>query len=175
MELLLNSIKQGDHQAFKRLFDTYYKKVYRFAVRFVSDDHAEDIVQNVFIHIWKSRNNIDDNMQLDALLFNTTKQEVANWYRKQREERLDDEHTVYLVSEEEDSEQQPLFLERKKLLDQSIALLPVRRREVFTLYHEDGLSYQEIAQYLHISTSAVGNHLYQATEFLRKQVRALKN
>ncbi|MFD2969218.1 RNA polymerase sigma factor [Sphingobacterium bambusae] len=173
MELLLARIKRGDHQAFKQLFESYHKKVYRFVARFADDDQADDIVQNIFIHIWKTRGKIDDETKMDALLFNTSKQQISNWHRKQREERLDEEN-LPLAEEDEDQDSSYLLAERRKLLSQCVERLPARRREVFTLYHHEGLSYQEIAQYLNISISAVGNHLNRATEFLREQARSYK-
>ncbi|GHE28604.1 RNA polymerase sigma factor [Sphingobacterium griseoflavum] len=173
MELLLTRIKRGDHQAFKELFELYHKKVYRFATRFADDDQADDIVQDVFIHIWKTRHAIKEDVKLDALLFNTSKQQLSNWYRKHREEPLD-EDSIPAAEEYEEQDATHHLAARKKILSQCVNRLPPRRREVFTLYHHEGLSYQEIAQYLNISISAVGNHLYLASEFLREQTQSYR-
>ncbi|SHF12434.1 RNA polymerase sigma factor [Pedobacter caeni] len=175
MNIILVKIKHGDHQAFKSLFESCHYKLYQFCYRFTNDrDTAEDIVQNIFIHIWNNRAKLNEQTPVEAILFKTAKQEISNWYRslKNQEERIEDDA---MIAEEEDTEDPHLAELQKDYLYKLLDKLPDRRREIFMLHRFDGLTCQEIAQHLEISKSAVENQIGLALAYLREQAKLSKS
>ncbi|QNK63576.1 sigma-70 family RNA polymerase sigma factor [Pedobacter sp. PAMC26386] len=175
MNIVLAKIKDGDHKAFKSLFETYHYKIYQFSLRFTNDnDAAEDIVQNVFVHIWNNRHKLNEQVSLDAIVFKTAKQEISNWFRtvKSREQQIED---ISLFAEDDVDEDVELIESRKVQLYKLLETLPEKRREIFILHRFEGLTCQEIAQHLHISKSAVENQVSLALTYLRKQVELSKS
>lgn len=175
MNIFLTKIKAGDHKAFKEMFESYHYKIYQFAYRFTNDrDAAEDIVQNVFIHVWNNRAKLNEQSNLDAIIFKTAKQEVSNWYRtlKAQEQRIED---INLLAEEDAAEDDHFKEIQKAYLYELLETLPARRREIFMLHRFEGLTCQEIAQHLSISKSAVENQISQALSYLRHQAGYTKS
>lgn len=172
MNVVLVKIKAGDHKAFKFLFEANHYKIYQFAYRFTKESSAaEDIVQNIFIHIWNNRDKLNEEINLDAILFKTAKQEISNWFRtiKSQEQQIED---ISLLANEDFEEDIDLKEIRRKRLYQLIETLPERRKEIFMLHRFEGLTCQEIAQHLSISKSAVENQVSQALAYLRHQARS---
>ena len=68
--LLLNKIKNGDVQAFEKLFRSYYKPLCYYADSFLNDmDSAEEIVQNIFYMFWKDRADLQIKLSVKSYLF----------------------------------------------------------------------------------------------------------
>ncbi|WEK21595.1 MAG: sigma-70 family RNA polymerase sigma factor [Candidatus Pedobacter colombiensis] len=174
MNTVLVKIKNGDHKAFKCLFESYHYKIYQFAFRFTNDDAAaEDIVQNIFIHIWFNRTKLNEQAGLEAILFKTAKQEVSNWYRNMKSQELRIEDAGLLA--QEDTEEEDQYKEvQKAYLYELLETLPEKRKKIFMLHRFEGLTCQEIAQHLSISKSAVENQINQALTYLRQKVRSAK-
>ena len=68
--LLLKLIQSGNEQAFKYLFDTYFASLCRFAHVYVSDTQdAEELILELFVHIWEHRNEINITLSFKAYLW----------------------------------------------------------------------------------------------------------
>jgi len=81
---LLISLRSGDDSSFKEIYDLYHFKVFCFVKKYTSQlADAEDVTQNVFIHLWKYRTKLDPAIDLEAILFKSSKQEISKWYKKQ--------------------------------------------------------------------------------------------
>ena len=73
-KFLVFQLKMGNEKAFNRLYDKYLLDVYHFALSLLkSKDHAMEVVQEVFIKIWVSRNLIDENKNFKSFLLTITK------------------------------------------------------------------------------------------------------
>jgi RNA polymerase sigma-70 factor (ECF subfamily) len=55
---LLLKLREGNHVAFRRLFQKYYQRLFLFACKFVDEDIAKDLVQDCFLELWKNRNKV---------------------------------------------------------------------------------------------------------------------
>lgn len=84
-------LKNGDLEAFERVYRAFWNKVYQFSGLFIDDDfEREDIVQEVFLRIWNKRNLIDSGKDFNGFLFITTRNIVFNWLRTtDRKERIE--------------------------------------------------------------------------------------
>lgn len=96
---IICQIKQGNSKAFKTIFDRYWSIVYRFTGLYLMDNYEkEEITQQVFIKLWEKRELLDEEKDLDGLLFIITRNLIFNHIRKSiNEEKLTE--TLQLATE----------------------------------------------------------------------------
>lgn len=169
-QLLFHRIKEGSATAFKETYEEYHVKVYFFVRRYIRDARdIEDIVQNIFIHLWNYRERIDPKTPLQAILFKTAKQEIALWYRNNKPVHLSgEEHAHGNIEVLADDQKEGLWQREKmaeilRLIDQ----LPERRKTIFRLHKLEEKSHREIALALNMTPSAVANQISKTLKFLK--------
>ena len=80
---IIKSLKEGDREAFSMLYKQYWEKVYHFCGLYLNNrDVAEDVVQEVFIKVWESREFIREDDNFKGLLFVITRNLIFNQHRK---------------------------------------------------------------------------------------------
>jgi RNA polymerase sigma factor (sigma-70 family) len=168
---LISRLRDGEDSCFREIYEKYHFKVYVFVNSYAKQPaDTEDIVQNVFIHLWKFRHTIHPETPLDAVLFKSSRQEIFNWYKAQDgfpllpdgELREDQD----IIAEQWD-EEIALKLERiNTLLEQ----IPERRRKIFTLHKFEQHSYKEIADEMNMTQSAVAKQISKTLQFLKENV-----
>jgi RNA polymerase sigma-70 factor (ECF subfamily) len=157
---------------FESLFKLYFKPLCGFSKGFVYDaDAAHEIVQNVFVNLWQKRDALDLNQSIKSYLYTSVRNRSLNYLRDHKKFRssiLDDELSHYEASPSAFSIEQD---DLQALIDQSIASLPEKCREVFELSRFEGLKYQEIADKLQISIKTVENQMGKALKVLREDLK----
>ncbi len=79
---IIRSLKEGDREAFSMLYKQYWEKVYHFCGLYLNNrDVAEDVVQEVFIKVWESREFIREDDNFKGLLFIITRNLIFNQHR----------------------------------------------------------------------------------------------
>ena len=90
---LLILIREGDRVAFYNIYERYCKRLYGFVLRYIKQEaDAEEIVQEVFIKIWESRNNIDIYSSFESFLFTIAYNATISLFRKRVNENKYLEH-----------------------------------------------------------------------------------
>ena len=153
---LFGNLQKGDEMAFEKLFHQYYAPLCLFACKYLNDEeNAKEQVQEFFMKVWSRRKSIHVETSVKQYFFQSIKNQCLNLIKHQNIkskyfQKLKDDHTRNLNTD-------PYFLEvgLQKKIEQSIALLPEKRREIFTLSREKGLKYREIADHLDISVKTV--------------------
>ncbi|WP_256012736.1 RNA polymerase sigma factor [Desertivirga xinjiangensis] len=165
------NLRSGDRSAFKLVFDTYSPGIFELSYKILkSRELAEEIVQDTFIKLWLSRENIDISRNLWSLIYVIAKRLCFNKLRSAKYDILLQQELVHHMSlAVEDSTTQVNELEQ--LLKHSVGLLPARQREVWQLSREEGLSHKEIADHLGISPNTVKNSLVQTLKYLRQHFK----
>jgi RNA polymerase sigma-70 factor (family 1) len=172
-EELMKEIKADNMLAFDALYKRYSKKVYQFGEAILrSQWEAESLMQDVFMKLWENRQKIQKDGTVKYYLFTTTYNSAISIIRKKAREH---EYINYLKSiQVVDFGPVDTELEYKELsgkLDEAIAKLPGRQREVYVLHKVKGLKYSEIAANLKISVNTVENHMSRALKSLRKELK----
>lgn len=173
-KLLIWHLKQSDKKAFTSLYDIYWRQVYNFSRLYLTNQSvAEEVVQEVFIKIWESRDLIKENENFRGLLFIITRNLIFNQHRKSVNE---DFYKMTVLSAMENSYNVEEEIEAKNLseyIDQLIQELPARRREIFNLSRKEHKSYKEISEILHISEKTVENQISEAIKYLKRNILLL--
>ena len=166
-------IAAGDIDAFKGLFDAYFDKLYRYALRYLrSPEEAKDLVHDVFLQVWRHRQRIGLERDLRTYLYVTTRHHALDHLKHRKvEERFVKKREGEASSETADVLDAERDLETRELaatIQRAIDTLPPRQREVLRLRWQEHLSYEEIGRTMGISPKTVAIHLSRGLQHLRK-------
>jgi RNA polymerase sigma-70 factor (ECF subfamily) len=175
---LIQQLRQGDELAFKSLVTTYQDMVYNTALGIVQNsEDAEDVTQEVFIQVYRSIDQFKGDARLSTWMYRITTTKALDHIRSRRRKKRfafitslfgpNDE----LVHDPVDFQHPGVALDRKEqaaLLFRMIDQLPENQKVAFTLHKTEELSYQEIAEVMQLSVSAVESLLFRARQNLRK-------
>ncbi len=165
----------NDKKALDMLYNFYYPRLYSFAKGFLKvEDDINDILQEVFIKIWENRKNIKNVETFNAYIFTITKNAVISYFREKTklssfESRMKEMATSEGFFLNPSIEYEDIKEKVEKLIDK----LPEKRKQIFRLSRENGLSHREIASELGISVKTVEDHMMHAIRFLREHLKTL--
>lgn len=165
-------LKNEDYTAFDALFKKYSESVYTFSLSITKESYiAEDITQLVFIKIWQKRVILDEFLSFRSFLFRITYNEIITWIRKSNSEKRRISSFVSSSSFESDETASLVeFNSIKSLAEHIIDNLPEKRKEIFKLSREQGLTNREIAEKLDISVKTVENQMTAALKLLKEKL-----
>lgn len=167
---LLILIREGDMIAFYNIYERYCKRLYGFVLRYIKNEtDAEDIVQEVFIKVWESRNKIDVYSSFEAFLFTIAYNSTISLFRKRVCEKKYLEYLKLLQHLENAPEltDEIQFKDLNKKVQILLNKLTARQKEIFLLSREEGLSHDEIAKKLNISINTVKKHMVNTLAFIK--------
>ncbi len=171
---LISLLKQSNKDAFTTLYKNYWRQVYNFSRLYLTTkEAAEEVVQEVFIKVWESRDFIREGENFKGLLFIITRNMIFNQHRKSVNEDFYKMTVLAAMEASYDIEEE---IEAKSLgeyIDMLIAELPPRRQEIFNLSRKENKTYKEIAELLDISEKTVENQIREALKYLRQNITLL--
>jgi len=168
---LLRRMAKDEAGAFDTLFQLYHKRVYAFASGLNSSSDAEEIVQNVFLAIWKQRQNLSISGTFTSYIFAMARHMVYEHIRQKiHREAFSEYYLEHNVEYSFITDEEVEYKELEEKIQHSIAMLPERRREIFVLSRIEKLSYKEIAQKLQITENTVDTQIRNALNTLRRQL-----
>lgn len=168
---LIHSLKKGDNQAYKYIYDNHYTLLCKIAYEFLKDDFlAETIVDDIIFHLWEKRDTIEITLSVRSYLVQAVRNRSINYLNLEREKR---EVRFSVINEHNEwqssvflSDDYPLATLLEKELEQEIQnainRLPEECRNVFNKSRFEDKRYEEIAEELGISTNTVKYHIKNA-------------
>jgi len=169
---LTGLLQNGDELAFTEIYNRYWTKLFAVAANKISDlDEAEEIVQDIFVSLWKRRNELETINTLGPYLAVSVKYRVIKVLAKRSHQQKYSDYTQHIASLTDDTTQQWLdFEELRGRLAAFVADLPEKCRLVYRLSRESGFSQKQIATELGISEKTVEAHLGKALKTLRTRL-----
>lgn len=130
-------------------------------------------MQQCYIKLWINLDNLDSESEMLPLLFSYAKNLMIDDLRKMATEKKHFQH-LQLTQEKTTSTEPDLWTARHvQQINNAIVRMPVRRRKVFLLRKEEGLTVNEIAEKLNITPRAVRKHLSEAVDYLRNNLAGM--
>lgn len=166
---LVDLLKEGDHHSFTEIYKRYNSLLYIYAYKKLHDkESAKDIIQEIYVHLWNSRSNLNIQTTLSGYLYKAVLNRVLNVFR----------HVAitqeYISSFKEVTDNAPAQTDYrirekdlKSLIEKEINNLPEKMREIFQLRRQEYLSNKEIAERLNISEHTVATQIKRALKTLR--------
>lgn len=177
---LIQRIQSGDKKAFEELYRRWFFDLCEFANRYVRRRAiCEEVVQDLYLNIWKNRKEWHPKGTIRSYLYKGIRNNAIDYLKHLKVEReyLSERKLNRLQEYEEqiggDSMLNGVLSEdenKKELaeaIEDAILQLPERRREIFRMSREDGLTYQEIADALDISIKTVETQMGRSLKSLR--------
>ena len=173
-EALVLRVSAGDEAAFTEIYERYFKRVYNFVGRRLSNRaDTEETVQEVFINILTSLDGYRGDALFAAWVFGVTRRTIAARFKRKRHATvsLSDEEQEISASVEANQIPSPLeAYEGEEFLAQVETKLNSKlsseQRHLFKLHHLEDRSISEIAVALDKSENAVKSNLYRARKLL---------
>jgi RNA polymerase sigma-70 factor (ECF subfamily) len=162
-------------QAIKQLFDAHFHQLVLSSFRYVNDyNQAEDIVQDVYVKVWQSFDELKQVENFKSYLFKAVKNSSLNYLRDRKAKQkftIQSEgiHTTFEKSPEECQTDE----ETRNKIHSAINKLPEHWKEAFILSKYDNLKYHEIASALNISQKTVEKYISKSLQFLRQELKDL--
>lgn len=170
---IINSIKNGDKDAFHFIYSTLYADLCIASNRIIQDiDISEDIVQNTICKLWEKRKDLNINQNIRFYLFRAVKNSSLNYLRHKNiiiqfeSEQQASDSIDTLTPEQEFSN-----TELQNKISKSIDLLPEKTKNIFKLNRFDSLTYNEIATKLNISSKTVEYQISKALKHLQNNLK----
>ena len=178
--LLLRRCLAGDEAAYRELVRRYQRAVYSVAFRMVrSAEDAEDLTQETFVRVFKALDRYDPARPFQAWLFTITSRLSIDHIRRRRmktvplfrsEPGSEEEHAVELEDQGLLPDQLAVHSEEERGVRDLIDTLPPHYRIVVLLRHQQDLSYEEIAEMLHLPLGTVKARIHRARALLKQRI-----
>jgi len=166
------SIKNGDHHAFEKIFREFYPPLCGYAYNFLKEQEAsEEVVQEVFFKIWERRNELDISVSVKNYLFRAVRNSSLNQLKhlKIKEEYGKYNRSVIRENEKILSDAVVEHELQEKIIT-AIENMPDKQKRVFILSRYEGLKYKEIAAQLGLSIRTVEVHISNALRYMREEL-----
>lgn len=162
-------MRRDSQKAFETIFERYSKELYAYSQQFTkSAEEAEEIVHDVFLCLWKNRQQLKSVESLRPLLFKMAKFRLINAFRARVGVPAFDEY-VELEDQRPADDHLPMEYEETMIqIKHNLNLLPRQQRVIIEMAKFDELTPAEIAKQLGISVQTVRNQLSTGLKKLRQ-------
>ena len=172
-KLAIRKIRQGDIGSFEILFRKYYEDLCQWAFHYMRDrDSSEEIVQDLFYHIWKDHAKLEIRVSLKSYLYKAVSNNCKMILKKQsRRSAIESEIAKQPISKQDQPSDVLETSEIREVVNKTLDELPERPALIFKMSRYEGLKYREIAEKLSISIKTVEANMGKALEMFRKNLQ----
>ena len=174
---LVKRVCMGETQLFRLLVERHQQHIFNLCYRMLRQfEEADDATQDTFLKAYRSLKQFRGDARLKTWLCKIARNECLNRLRHENMVSLDQQLTTDYSFQIADSTPSPLELieqqETQSIVHAAINELPHQYRLVITLFHLNGLSYEEISQVMEIPMGTVKTHIFRARELLKSKLQA---
>ena len=169
---ILERFIRGDEAAFERIYYDYSKKLYHFGLGLLKDPNlASEMVQEVFVTLWEKKERINPDLNFENYLLTMAHNSIRQVFRKRSiEQRVKNNLMHELPDAIENTENSVVYNDLHNKAKTSIEKMPSKRKLVYKLSRQEGMSAKEISEKLGISKRTVEGHLAEALKFLKAEI-----
>lgn len=178
---LIKRALSGDQRAYQRLRQKYEAVVHHIIKKMVHNrEELEDLTQETFIKAFQSLASFKAEYAFSTWLYRIATNNCIDYIRRKKlqtlsiDRQIESEESDYSIELPDTSytpDRQLIEAQKRKLIEQAIASLPPKYREVIRLRHMEEKDYQEIADELGIPLGTVKAHIFRARELLYKYMK----
>ena len=169
-EQLIEWVANGDSSCLGTLFERYHKSVYRFCLQMTrNNQHAEDVVQEVFMKVLKKAGSFRHDGTFKSWLFNIARNATLDYLRNNKRHKIMtplDEHNESLLVDHQSAELAAVGAQKINILEKALARLPEHFQEVIWLGRFEFASFQELGKALGCKTGTARVRMHRAMQQL---------
>lgn len=168
-KILFARIADGDQEAFSAIYLKYASTLHFYAIRLLkSPALAEEVVQEIFVQLWSSRDILRNVENPGAYLNRMTLHKSIDWMRcNHRALALEYYQLNFAGRDANFTEEQHDLRICEELYQKAVNKLPPQQKIIYKMKNESNLSYEQIAEQLNLSRNTVRNHLTRSVEAIR--------
>jgi RNA polymerase sigma-70 factor (ECF subfamily) len=169
-EVLVHSIADGDKRAMQTLFARHNVKIFRFILRFVSDESiAEDLVSEVFLDVWRQADRFESRSQVSTWLMAIARNKALSILRKRSTDELDDDVVEFIEDPADNPEVTMQTSQRNEILRKCLTQLSPAHREIIDLVYYHEKSIDDVSEIIGVPQNTVKTRMFYA----RKRIAEL--
>jgi RNA polymerase sigma-70 factor (ECF subfamily) len=182
-EGLIKDALAGDQRAYRELLERHRQPIYHVIFKIIRNpDEAADLVQETFMKAFGSLASYRFEYRFSTWLYKIAANNAIDFLRKKRIDALSldkpiqtvDGEVTFEVPDWSQNPEEELYRRRRAITVQdAIAALPPKYREVIQLRHQQDKSYEEIADQLGLPVGTVKARIFRARELLKKKLKSL--
>lgn len=164
---LVIAISNNDYISYNELFDRYYGRLCQYVYSLLMDrNDAEDVVQELFLNLWKNRERIEIRENVSGYLYKMARHLALNSIRSKVQTGSLPENQDFPSLSYEDNQ---LEIEEFRIaLYDCVDRLPSRSKEILLLHRVKGLRQKEISEKLSIAVKTIKNHIWMSLQKLKE-------
>ena len=165
----MSNDKSASNAAFAEIVKRYKNLIYSIILRMTNDpEEANDLAQDVFVKVYRNLDKYYPEYKLSTWLMKITTNHVIDSRRRKKQETVPiDDITHGKASAETSPEEVCIKRERSEILLKAVSGLPDIYKVPIVLYHQQGLSYQEITEITGEPLSKVKNRIFRGRKMLK--------
>ncbi|NLL71295.1 MAG: sigma-70 family RNA polymerase sigma factor [Epulopiscium sp.] len=172
---IIQQCLSGEKDAFGELVNRYKNLVYSVILRMINNaEEANDLAQEVFIKVYKNLDKYSPQYKFSTWIIRITTNLVIDYRRKQKQATISLDDMVYEPVAEDTPEEHYLRQEQRNTVQNILEQMPDMYRIPIVLYHQQGLSYQEIADVINEPLSKVKNRIFRGRKMIKEELLAMK-
>lgn len=166
----IQELKRGSPKALREIYKLYSERIFFFINSYTHNKEiSEELVQDVFLKLWNSRENLDVSLSVKSYIYSIAKNAAIDIIRKRKIKTIPLESLNQIVCKHEnEGEKNILFEQKADLIERAVNSLSPRKKEIFKLSRYHKLTYRQIASRLCISVSAVEKSISSALKEIRE-------
>ena len=172
-ESLVAQIAKGDKRALQILYCRHNVFIYRFVLRFLSDEaSAEDVVSDVFLAVWRRAGRFEGRSQVSTWLIAIARNKALSLMRARTTEPLDEEIAESVEDPSDDPEMILQKEQRRAILQDCLTQLSAVHREIVDLVYYHGKKIEEAATILGVPLNTVKTRMFYARKRIGELIAA---
>lgn len=169
--VLLHSLKNGDQQAFERLFKQYARKLFTFSLSYLKDEEeAQEVVQEVFLKIWLNRITLKTDTSFQSYLFTIAFNSIRKSFNRKAK---NDQYKLDVIDDLDEGQDVADYEQNYQLvsqkLEQFIDEMSEKRKDIFIQRKKQGKPVKQIAEDMGISVKTVENQITESMKYLKRR------
>ncbi len=158
---------------FELAFKEYYNPLVNFVNKYLHNfENSREVVQMTFVKVWESRINLDIKISIKSYLYQSVKNTMIDFLRKNKNVfgAVDlDNSAAFNLPDDKPEHLDPYIV--KQAVEVVLEKLKPKAREIFSLHKFEGLTYEEIADYLNISKRSVEDNIAKILKRLKDELK----
>ena len=168
---LVSRCINGDSSAFEEIVTKYKKLVYSVVYKMISDrEEVNDVSQEVFIRLYKSLEKYNPEYKMSTWIVKITSNLCLDTLRKKKQDTVTLDDAIGVSSDVDTPEDTLIKNQRTELINNAINELPEKYKVLIVLFHNNGMSYEEMTKVLNEPMSIIKNRLYRARLMLKEKL-----
>lgn len=156
---------------FENLFKDFFNPLINFIFRYLKNyEDSREVVQLTFAKLWNNKEKLQISTSIKSYIYSTAKNTMIDYIRQNKKHFNTLEVGNAMDIEDVGEEMFDIFLVRS-IIEKSLDKLKPKTKEIFILNKFEGLTYEEVANYLGVSKRTVEDHMAKSLSFLKEELK----